>query len=127
MKFPTKFSQVSSLTLAVAALTACETAPMTGTDVMQSPFDANHQAMVILDTHLDTPALLVQPWFDITERHDYFTDYTQVDLPRMDDGGLDGGFWVLYTPQGPLTENAYQVTRDVAIRAKNGRRQSGRI
>ena len=115
MKFPTKFSQVSSLTLAVAALTACETAPMTGTDVMQSPFDANHQAMVILDTHLDTPALLVQPWFDITERHDYFTDYTQVDLPRMDDGGLDGGFWVLYTPQGPLTENAYQVTRDVAI------------
>ncbi|MAK59634.1 MAG: peptidase M19 [Ponticaulis sp.] len=115
MKFPNKISQISLTALAALALSACETTTTVDPTPMQSPFDANHQALVILDTHLDTPALLVQPWFDITERHDYFTDYTQVDLPRMDEGGLDGGFWVLYTPQGPLTEDAYEATRDVAL------------
>ena len=115
MKFPNKISQISLTALAALALSARETTTTVDPTPMQSPFDANHQALVILDTHLDTPALLVQPWFDITERHDYFTDYTQVDLPRMDEGGLDGGFWVLYTPQGPLTEDAYEATRDVAL------------
>ena len=33
----------------------------------------------------------------------------------MNEGGLDGGFWVLYTPQGPLDERSYQLTRDVAL------------
>ena len=34
-------------------------------------------------------------------------DYAQLDLPRMKEGGLDGGFWVIYTAQGPLTDEAY--------------------
>jgi membrane dipeptidase len=34
-------------------------------------------------------------------------DYAQVDLPRMKEGGLDGGFWVIYTAQGPLIEEGY--------------------
>ncbi|MDP1068866.1 membrane dipeptidase, partial [Klebsiella pneumoniae] len=31
-------------------------------------------------------------------------DGSQVDLPRMREGGLDGGFFAVYTPQGPRTE-----------------------
>ena len=115
MMFGRKLGSTSVLALAVGLLAACETAPMTETAPMQSPFDADHQALVILDTHLDTPANLVQPWFDIMTRGDYETDYTQVDVPRMNDGGLDGGFWVLYTPQGPLDERSYKLTRDVAL------------
>ena len=101
------------LSVAGIALAACASGQ--ATNAMESPFDANHRALVILDTHLDTPANLVQPWFDIMTRGDYATDYTQVDVPRMNEGGLDGGFWVLYTPQGPLDEKSYQLTRDVAL------------
>ena len=99
---------------ALATMAACETVTAE-TPAPESDFMAKHQSIVILDTHLDTPALLIQPWFDIMERHDYDKDYTQVDVPRMDDGGLDGGFWVIYSPQGPLDERSYQVTRDVAL------------
>ena len=105
----------SGLFLAAASLAIAACATADETSPMQSPFDANHEALVILDTHLDTPANLVQPWFDIMSRGDYATDYTQVDVPRMIEGGLDGGFWVLYTPQGPLDERSYQLTRDVAL------------
>ena len=85
----------SGLFLAAASLAIAACATADETSPMQSPFDANHEALVILDTHLDTPANLVQPWFDIMSRGDYATDYTQVDVPRMNEGGLDGGFWVL--------------------------------
>ena len=67
----------------------------------------SHENMVTLDSHLDTPLVLERAGFDITRRHDWKTDYAQVDLPRMKEGGLDGGFWVIYTAQGPLTADAY--------------------
>jgi membrane dipeptidase len=63
--------------------------------------------MLTLDSHLDTPLVLDREGFDITNRHDWMQDYAQVDLPRMKEGGLDGGFWVIYTAQGPLTEEGY--------------------
>ncbi len=77
---------------------------------------ALHDRLLTLDTHLDTPANLVQPrGFDITERHDVNRDGSQVDLPRMKEGGLDGGFWAIYTGQGPLTPEAYRRARDTAL------------
>jgi membrane dipeptidase len=66
-----------------------------------------HDDMLTLDSHLDTPLVLDREGFDITNRHDWMQDYAQVDLPRMKEGGLDGGFWVIYTAQGPLTEEGY--------------------
>ena len=67
----------------------------------------SHADMVVLDSHLDTPLVLDRSGFDITRRHDWMNDYVQVDLPRMKQGGLDGGFWVIYTAQGPLTDGGY--------------------
>lgn len=74
-----------------------------------------HERLVTMDTHLDTPALLVQPGFDITHRHDPLSDYSQVDLPRMIEGGLDGGYWVIFTRQGELTESAYADVLQLAV------------
>lgn len=62
-----------------------------------------HQRLTVLDSHLDTPMQLARPGWDITQRHSYEADLSQVDLPRMREGGLDGGFWAVFTPQGPLT------------------------
>lgn len=74
-----------------------------------------HESMVVMDTHLDTPALLVQPGFDIMHAHTVDGDFSQVDVPRMDAGGLDGGFWVIYTPQGPVTVEGFESARDTAL------------
>lgn len=65
---------------------------------------ALHQRLLVLDSHLDTPIQLSRPGWDILQRHDTLTDGSQVDLPRMQQGGLDGGFWAIYTPQGPRTD-----------------------
>jgi len=65
---------------------------------------ALHQRLLVLDSHLDTPLTLTRPGWNILERHDYEQDGSQVDLPRMREGGLDGGFFAVYTPQGPRTE-----------------------
>lgn len=77
---------------------------------------AVHKRLLTLDTHLDTPAFFDSArGFDITARHDVGRDGTNVDLPRMNQGGLDGGFWVIYMPQGPLTPDGYANIRDTAL------------
>jgi len=68
-----------------------------------------------LDTHLDTPIHFGRAGWDIMTRHSYHDDMSQVDYPRMVAGGLDGGFFVLYTPQGPLTAQGYASARDWAV------------
>jgi membrane dipeptidase len=76
---------------------------------------AIQRSLITLDTHLDTPANLVVPGFNILERHSYGHDYSQVDVPRMQEGALDGGFWAVYSPQGELTKGGYEQSRDTAL------------
>ncbi len=91
-------------------LAAASALALGGCQTMAAPPDgvsaeamAIHQRLMTLDTHLDTPALLDGPrGYDITKRHSVDREGSQVDLPRMKDGGLDGGFWAIYMPQGPL-------------------------
>jgi membrane dipeptidase len=74
-----------------------------------------HDRLITLDSHLDTPASLDLPGWSIDAQHDVHSDFTQIDLPRMKKGGLDGGFWAIYTGQGPLTVEGYRKARDFAI------------
>jgi len=74
-----------------------------------------HEQLLTLDTHLDTPANLSWLGWKIQDRHDRTRDGSQVDLPRLAQGGLDGGFWVIYTPQGPRTPAGDRAARDFAI------------
>jgi len=76
-------------------------------DVSGKPPDDFHENLLTLDSHLDTPLVLDRKGFDVSHQHHWRHDYAQVDLPRMVKGGLDGGFWVIYTAQGPLTETGY--------------------
>lgn len=79
------------------------------------PAAALQQRLLTLDTHLDTPASLAFPGWSIMDAHTVTQDYTQVDLPRMKQGGLDGGFWAIYTPQGPLDAESTRKARDFAF------------
>ena len=81
-----------------------------------SPADrALHERILTLDTHLDTPTAFERPGWNFNEWHDFDWDGTQVDIPRMEQGGLDGGFFVIYTAQGPLTPAGYAAARESAL------------
>ena len=68
---------------------------------------APHSRFLTLDTHLDTGMSFARPGWDFATRHNYANDIAQLDIPRMQDGALDGGFFAIYTEQGPLTAQGY--------------------
>ena len=76
---------------------------------------AAHREAIVLDTHYDTPALFHQPGWDILDRHDYKIDGSQVDLPRMIEGGVDGGFFAIFTPQGARGPVGNAKARDFGL------------
>ena len=76
---------------------------------------ALHERVLVLDTHLDTPANFARPGWDIADDHTAERDLSQVDLPRMRRGGLDGGFWVIYTGQGERTPEGNRLARDKGL------------
>lgn len=104
--------QYRSLLLAslVALMAAAPAAAQNGASAR-----AIHDRIIVLDTHFDTPMNLGRPGWSILDRHDYLLDGDQVDYPRMVEGGVDGGFFVIYTAQGPRTEQADRIARDAAL------------
>ncbi len=80
-----------------------------------TPAEEAHKAAIVLDTHFDTPANFHRPGWDIMDRHSFKTDGSQVDYPRMMDGGVDGGFFAIFTPQGPRTPEGDVKSRDAAL------------
>ena len=66
-----------------------------------------HSRLLTLDTHLDTPVHFSRPEWSFGDRHSLEDDLVQLDIPRMADGNLDGGFFVIFTDQGPLTDEGY--------------------
>lgn len=79
------------------------------------PARAIHETLIVLDTHFDTPANLGRPGWSIMDRHATATDGDQVDYPRMVQGGVDGGFFAIYTPSGPRTPVGDRAARDFGI------------
>lgn len=80
-----------------------------------TPVEALHQGFMVLDSHLDTPANFHTEEYTFSKRGDFDVDGTQVDLPRMNEGGLDGGFWVIFTVQGPLDDASLDAARTSAL------------
>jgi len=100
-----------SLLAGCAILTGC--AP-----TLESPdraASALHRDLLVLDTHLDTPINFGREGWDFAASHDLESDIAQVDLGRMAAGNLDGGFFVIYTEQGPLTDQGYSNARKFAL------------
>lgn len=83
--------------IATLALLAC--LPSSAAPVSEAAL-ALHGRVMVLDSHIDTARQLERPGWNILERHDTARDLSQVDWPRLIQGGLDGAFWAIYTPQG---------------------------
>ncbi|MDN5216650.1 dipeptidase [Fulvivirgaceae bacterium BMA12] len=68
-------------------------------DEMIAKAMAIHDRVLTIDTHADTPLRMIQPGFDMGERHDPNETGSKVDYPRMIEGGLDGIFFAAFVAQ----------------------------
>ncbi len=103
-----------TLALAFAASLAIPASAQTEPDVTGEIREI-HEQMIVLDTHLDIPMRFDDGQWDFSQRNRFEWDGSQVDLPRMIEGGLDGGFFVIYLGQGDLTPEGYRQARDAAL------------
>jgi membrane dipeptidase len=107
--------------LTLAALTACagETAdsdPGAATPAAESAASLTerargiHERVITLDTHDDINAA------NFTAEQNYTMDLeTQVNLPKMEEGGLDVSWMIVYVGQGELTEAGFDAAYAQAI------------
>jgi len=69
-----------------------------------------HERVITLDTHDDISTS------NFTEEQNYTMDLpTQVNLPKMEEGGLDVAWFIVYTGQGPLTDEGYEDAMENAM------------
>lgn len=69
-----------------------------------------HKEVITLDTHDDINTRNFTDEVNYTQRLD-----TQVNLPKMREGGLDVAWFIVYTGQGELSEEGYQKAYENAI------------
>ena len=68
-----------------------------------------HDKVITLDTHVDIPLTYATRESDPGG----FSDL-QVDLPKMRAGGLDAAFFIVYIPQGPMTNQGFARAQHIA-------------
>lgn len=103
--------RAAAFLIAIGGLAGCSTLPP---GEMESAVAPLHDRMLVLDTHLDTPIHFGRQGWSFADRHALASDLAQLDMARMKDGNLDGGFFVIYTEQGPLTDAGYAAALDFA-------------
>ena len=69
-----------------------------------------HERVLTLDTHIDIPPNFATPEVDPGKRGD-----AQVDLPKMEEGGLNAGFWIVYVGQTERTIENYAKAKEDAM------------
>lgn len=74
-----------------------------------------HQRILCLDTHADAPIMMQKPGFDVGKTHDTKRDGSQIDFPRMKQGGMDAMFFAVYTSQGPRTPDGHAEAKRNAL------------
>jgi membrane dipeptidase len=94
--------------LFITALTGLAGAQQASDSALVAKARAIHDRVIALDTHVD-----IDP-HNFTTDHPNYTDRltTQVNLPKMLDGGLDAVFFSIFVAQGPLTPEGYQRAYD---------------
>ncbi len=107
---PTFFSSRLALFLVVIiALSACEQPMETGAELLERALGI-HERVITLDTHIDISTA------NFTEDRNYTMDLgNQVNIPKMETGGLDVAWFVVFVGQGPLTEEGYTQATESAL------------
>jgi len=94
LKFP--------VALSILLFSACQFMPENKEETEEELIEramAIHDRVLTLDTHADTPLRMIEPGFDMAERHDPNETGSKVDYPRMKEGGLDAIFFAAFVAQ----------------------------
>lgn len=87
-----------------------------GQDALSDPdLLAIHDRLLTIDSHVD-----IGSGYGTSRLDPGVINTAQVDLPSMLIGGLDAGFFVVYTPQGELTEDGYKTAFEAAEEGYRG-------
>ncbi len=94
-------------------LTSC--APERDEEALKAEAREIHHRVLTVDTHSDTPSLMLRKGWDIGERHEPGQRGSgQIDLPRMAEGSLDAEFFVAYVGQRERTPEGYARAKERA-------------
>jgi membrane dipeptidase len=72
-----------------------------------------HSQIVTIDTHTDTPLLLMRDGFDLSGKNP--SSRGKVDLKKMKQGGLDAAFFAVFIGQGDRTPERYNEVHNRAL------------
>lgn len=75
-----------------------------------------HQKAFTVDTHADVPIMMAKEGFDISHKYDWENDGSQIDFPRMKDGGMDAMFFAVYVGQGKRTPEGNSEAKEKALK-----------
>ena len=100
---------------ALLTLSTVNSHPMTDDDKLAKKARKIHQRILCLDTHADAPIMMQKPGFDVGVAHDTKRDASQIDFPRMKQGGMDAMFFAVYTAQGPRTPDGHAEAKRNAL------------
>ena len=106
----TRFLPISALVLLVALAPASAPAQATADAALIQKARAIHDRVIALDTHNDIDPGNFTRQKNYTQRLD-----TQVNIPKMKEGGLDASFFIVYVGQGPLTPEGYDNAYKQAV------------
>lgn len=76
---------------------------------------AIHDRVLTLDTHADTPLRIIEPGFDMAERHDPKETGSKVDYPRMKEGGLDSIFFAAFVAQDIRDDDGNSRAKELGL------------
>ncbi len=112
---PFRFSSVLPVLLLAAVLVGCgeqeeELASPTEEEILAEARRI-HDVVLTLDTHIDIPFDYATEEVDPGNRNEDF----QVDYPRMREGGLDAGFFIVYYGQTERTPENYEAAKAGAL------------
>ena len=100
-----------ALLTAIAAVSIAASPLAQGADVaLVQKARAIHDRVITLDTHADINPDNFTRQKNYTQRLD-----TEVNLPKMIEGGLDAAFLIVYVGQGPLTAEGYASAYKQAV------------
>ena len=74
-----------------------------------------HDRVLTVDTHADTPLRMIEPGFDLAERHDPLETGSKVDYPRMKEGGLDAIFFAAFVSQDIRDKDGNERAKKLVI------------
>ncbi len=74
-----------------------------------------HKRVLTLDTHADTPLRMIEPGFDMAERHDPNETGSKVDYPRMKEGDLDAIFFAAFVAQDIRDDNGNSRAKALCV------------